>query len=98
MLGRRLSELHAKDVNILDGRCRREQRRGVRHERLRDRSSEVSLSPRIICKRIEDREGGWPKSEREPHGGRRFLLSELETLHQKCSHLFRFIRFCFQAN
>ena len=51
---RRLRKLRAEDFDPFDDRRRREQVRRLCHQRLRDRSIEVSLSPGFVSEGVED--------------------------------------------
>src|ERR1700751_3927373 len=69
-------EFCAQDVDRFDGRWLGQQFRCACHERLSDRSVEMSLAPTFISKGIEDAEGCWPQSQGEPDGRSGFLIRQ----------------------
>src|SRR6266849_4939699 len=91
-------KLGAEYVHVLDLRRRREQVRGLRHERLGNGPVQMGLSPGFIAKRVEDGKRRRTGPQREPQRRRRLLIGELQALHQECGQGVFFARLGFQAD
>src|SRR4029077_6653655 len=91
-------KLGAENVRALDLRRRREQVRGLRHERLGNGPVQMGLPPSFIAKRVEDRKRRRTEPQREPERRRRLLIGELQATHEKSRHGFFLARFGFQAD
>src|SRR5262245_53676269 len=76
-------ELGAENLQRLDDRRRREQERRLGHQGLGDRSSQMTLTSRLIGERVEDRERRGSEPQGEPHERRGFLVGESEALVQE---------------
>src|ERR1700721_1139688 len=77
---RRLGKLGARDSELLNRRWLGKQGGSLRHECFGNGSVEMSLPSRFICESIEDSKASVSESKRKPHGSRRLLVRELESL------------------
>src|SRR6266850_4570897 len=93
-----LRKLGAEYLHVLDLRRRREQVRGLRHQRLGNGPVQMGLSPGFIAKRVEDRKRRRTEPQCEPERRRRLLIGELQTLHQECGQSLFLAGLGFQAD